>query len=910
MGELQHIPLKLNLPINTDTLDRKIQEWDAQTRVATNSGIYRNGGVTNLHQRFESGSLYAETFYGKNGTRIRLKYDSVNDNFRVITGERDIGQVPSWAVRRRALILADANDVLVTTTGTLLILRISSGVATIEEVDRLTYERINIKTFSVGAGRTDGFLVRNKAPTFANVTSIVAIGAAGLLFYHAIVLDSGTVYTASGQTGFTNASQVFAYYENGWIVAAQQETGPQVFLFRSTGAQDGTFTAAAWVTANHNRSSGAVTFNAWRLPSGAPYSTYGYTFTPPAAAGSAWTVTSLTDAAITALPPDYRWTFGGFALTRGSPQYLAFYNQATPRTWVFVNGKTSDIYGWLDTGAAMAVKIHTILGMGSYFSAAWTPDGIGAPITEIGEINANYYPQIIADTDGDYHVIYRRGDGAYGIVEMSKDTDIRRMQEIAPGVVKINTISALCVADANDNDLQYGGNAYNGFAVLEFASSPAVATAYVARYLGEYGEGVDPNYIDVGSVGPVMSIAIPENANYSPNNESIDVFIGAPPASLTYSRSVSSGGSLAIRGDMIGMLYVQDTRIPPPGGAAIDEQTIRLLKSIAIREPAFDGYAIGNEVAGSYDSFRLFGNLYLFDGEYIHLATLAANTIQRVDHIADATGLQFLCETPSAAIFLSTYDNALFTFDGGQSVTKFMVLSDKDAIVAAAWNTRENALVLLAGLTAIFIRDGIVTQTSLPFVPVTAAIFSTSDGVWLSSLDGYAVLYLYDPDIAGVPIVDGTLDGGSWGTSYADTVDGGSWGTYYDDAIDGAAWGSGGVSVVALYWSSEASGFSPRMTQKLERVLLRFFSPDLSEVELEIAIGHDTEDGVQWQTGTITLGGSEHPWDALGYAYVELVSGRRCISASVGIYTPDRVVLLEAVASVAPEGLSTVAYRI
>lgn len=896
MGKVQ---LQLKLPQNTDFVQRDLQPWDAQIEILQNTGIERDGGITNLYSEIESNSAYAETYFGKNGTRIRLQYDSLNDNFRVITGDRDIGQVPAWAVSQRKVVASDANDVMTTLSGTLLLLRISTAVATIEEVTADTLTRINIRSFAIGANISDGMLVRNKAPTWASVNSIVGIYAVGNVLNYQIILDSGVAYTPTGQLGFTQSAQVFAYYENGWITGAQQETNPQVYLHRSNGTQEGTIYTATYTVANHNRSTGAVTFNSWRDPiaAGAPVTTYGYTFTPPAAPAGAWTVASLTDGAISS-PNVKNMTFGGYALGYGAAKLIAYYNQATPRTWTVGHSKLPEIYGWLDKSADIIFKVHTILGEAGYISASFNVDGIGAPITEIGELNAYYYPQIVKLNSGDYRVIYRRGNGSYALIDLSKSLTVRRLQEIAPGVVKINTISALSIADANDNDLQYSGNAYNGFVIVGFSGGVSTAKAYVARYRGDWGGSVDTGYKDVGSVPDVNLVVIPEGISYSPNNETIDVYVGAPPASLTYYRSIRDGVAQSIKSSLQGTLYVDDQVIPAPIGAEYNEQSILLIGSTALRVAGYDGYVLGNEAVGLYQSFRLYGNLYFFDGDWIHLVALNNNIIQRVDHIANANGLVFIAESPTAIFFVSSFDNSLFSFDGGQTVNKVHRYNRAEPIWGGCYNTRENTLALFSDGSVFWIRDGLISQTHLPFA-APFECYSTSTGIWLVK-DKYSVRYSYNPVALGsAPVVTLDLDGGMWGTAYTDLYDGGTWGTTYADTIDGGAYGGNPNEIEPLTWQSKFLGIDERTAQNIERVLFRFYKEDKAQTDVVIIYDYFTED-TQWsEFKTFTIGDLNNPWDSQGYAYIEFIpEQKRSIGASFSMSCADKIVFLDSYAEV------------
>jgi len=905
--------LNLKASIDCETTRKDLQPWDAQAKILRNTGIERDGGITNLYSALESNSLYAETLFTRNGKRVRLLRDDINNRFRVFTNEKEIGQVPQWAVSDRRVLSVDANDVLATVDGTLLVLRISAALATIEEVECVTFALIRSRTFAIPANVSDGMFVRNKAPTWANVTSIVGIFASGTKLNHEIITDAGTVYAIGSQVGFSNSSQVFAYYERGWIVSSNDPTDPRTFLLLSTGVQQGTFTEATYLVANYNQGLDTVSFTGWRdvVALGTP-ATYGNTFTPPAVLGGVWTITALTNAAAT--PVAVLMTMGGYALAYGAGTKSLFYaNNSTTALWTIGHSTPPEIYGYLDNGADIAFKVHTILGEAAYISASFNPNGIGVPITEIGEMNASYYPQIIKCNGADYRVMYRRGDGSFATVQLSKNPVAPRMQEIAPGVVKINCTSALCIADANDNDLQMAGNAYNGFVVVGFdAVAPLAQRAFVARYRGEYGGSVDTNYKSTGAVtvGSVNLIVIPEGVPYSPNNETIDVYAGDPPTP-SYYRSVRDGIAQSIKGELQGTIYVDDQVLPPPAGVLYSEQTIRLIGSTAIREFDYDGYQLLNETPGQYLSFRLYGQLYLFDGDWIHSTQISGLALQRIDHVANALGLMFLCESPTAIFFYSSFDNSIYTFDGGQSVSKFLRLNRRGQIYTGAFNTRENTLGLFGSDFVLWLRDGILSESTLPFqYPYT--VFSTSDGIWITR-DDYAVKYLYNPVAGqgGGTVIQLDLDGGIWGTVYADIYDGGTWGVTYPDDIVGEIWGGSGTgSIVPLTWGSRFNGFSDRIRQNVDRFLFRVCKDDKVQTTLSIVYESYREDGQHSETRDIIIGSVANPYDDEGYAFVEFIpSDRNAIASAIKLSCNDKIIIMNGYVTITTAGDSVAKNR-
>lgn len=910
--EIKEIQLKAS--INIDTTPADLLPWDGQTKITKNTGIERDGGVTNLYTEIESNTQYDKTFYTRNGKRVKLQVDSVNNAFKVFSNAYEVGRVPLWAVEDRALLTVDANDVMATIDGTFLVLRLAASLATIQEVDE-NFTVLHSRNFGIPADVADGFLVRNKAPTYANVTSIVGVYANGAKLNHKIITDASVVYAITNQSGFVNSSQVFAYYEHGWIVSACDKTDGRTFLLNSSGVQQGTYTEAVMLVANYNQGTGAILFQGYRdvIALGTP-GTYGNAFTPPAADGGTWTIAPLTNAL--ADPVEQFITFGGYELCYGTVTKGLYYanNTASPRTWTIGHSTPTEIYGYLDNGADIAFKTHTILGDGAYLSASFSPDGIGVPITEVGELNAFYFPHILKMTDGRYRVIYRRGNGSYAEITLSDDPTINRMQEIAPGVVKINTTSAICIVDTNDNDLQFSGNAYNGFVVIGFDAVTPAQKAFVARYRGDWGGSVDTNYKSTGAVlvGNPNLLVIPESESYTPNNETIDVYYGPPPSSLMYYRSVKDGVAQTVKGSLVGTLYVDDQIIPPPIGATYYEMTVTLIGSTAIRQPQYDGYQLLNELPGLFQSFILFGQLYLYDGDWIYQATLSANILQGKNKIANGLGLVFLAESPTTIYFYSGFDNSIYTFDGGQSVAKQLRFTQKGTIRTAVFSPFENTLAIFLDSSVIFNRDGVMAET---FLPVTwpYEVYQTSDGIWITK-NQFAVKYRYNlvsGSLSPVVVIALDLDGGEWGEAYTDTYDGGEWGTVYDDTIEGAAWGTNTSGVInPLVWQSQFLGFTDKAKQQIDRYSFRVYKEDKAQTQIQFDYEAFFENGTFTESRTLTLGDAINPYDSNGYAYVEYVpSNKNGIASSIKLTCNDKIVLLDGYAEVTQISASVIKNR-
>jgi len=119
--------------INVDTLPEDVKQLgDMDAPILQNTGIERNGGVTNIYKTetdFAEAGTYFITKQGKklsgiaSGAALAVKLDG-----------QQIGQVSSYGVANR-LRITGADDVLLTADGTYLAGKISGSVVTLGEYD-------------------------------------------------------------------------------------------------------------------------------------------------------------------------------------------------------------------------------------------------------------------------------------------------------------------------------------------------------------------------------------------------------------------------------------------------------------------------------------------------------------------------------------------------------------------------------------------------------------------------------------------------------------------------------------------------------------------------------------------------------------------------------------------------------
>ena len=210
-------------------------------------------------------------------------------------------------------------------------------------------------------------------------------------------------------------------------------------------------------------------------------------------------------------------------------------------------------------------------------------------------------------------------------------------------------------------------------------------------------------------------------------------------ASASYKLSVVGGpilgtGSAYLDDAKIGTLYANQSNVPIVHTATISGGIASLLNNAAIQLPGFASYNLANFI-GSYTwpqfggasgnfasspmtGFILFGYYYGYDGTYIYSLNLSGGStgtlVGQPQILVQAQGLHYLCVTPNEAVFLSTYDNSVWTFNGGRTVEKVKAFNQQPAITGGYYDVYESALFLTSGAGYITNRDSIISKNTYP----------------------------------------------------------------------------------------------------------------------------------------------------------------------------------------------------
>ncbi len=461
--------------------------------------------------------------------------------------------------------------------------------------------------------------------------------------------------------------------------------------------------------------------------------------------------------------PSYGVTFFNgywFALLVSSSAYSVVYQSSDPSaSWAtsvtlaagsgaagnFVNTGTGPVVFSWDAANSF---VYQNIGYIAYSSVA-RDDTMGVLLTNPGEIDTSYTPMVVENTK-QVGILYRFNDEFryVWLGDMNQQSPTApAIQKISKNVYKINTISVGNLVDVTSGTLEAGSIDYNGRMLLaNVASTTLVAQMVNAKYCASQDVGGRTMSVDTSGSG-ALAVAVKNIVQGAlPTQFEVDFFVNSTQG-FQYVQSTSSSGFLYIdpsksaQGNAgLPINYIESLLIPVGMGYLYGDRFLRGDDSILLLDWFYvdsagnqhesDMYIIGNEVTNFTVAFQLFGNVYVYDGEIVWLATITNNLYTGRQQIAIQTGLQFLCAGPDAAFFLSNFDNSIFMFNGGQSVSRTLAFQEIDAITSGAFNVMENTLVLLTGSRIVFVRDGaLTTMQNLASDQVSMQIYSTAVGV-------------------------------------------------------------------------------------------------------------------------------------------------------------------------------------
>jgi hypothetical protein len=385
----------------------------------------------------------------------------------------------------------------------------------------------------------------------------------------------------------------------------------------------------------------------------------------------------------------------------------------------------------------------------SHISAALkdsgTTDALGVILHDVGTFDEGYTPQIVTED-----TILWKYNGKWYIVHISKTIN-DRIQRINSNLYKVNTLSPLNIIDEIKGSLELGSPDFNGRMFFNSIATPAAtSTKAVSTITGKYCNSID--FGDKLVQIPAISRSNVEIFGYripSTNRILTDYFVDTYFDDV-YSFSTYNDGSEFTQTDPANPLYIPSGTLPVPLGVVYQNGVVISNKLTIFLGENMDAYAVGNDTVGVYQPFSLFGQPYLFDGIDIYIATLNNGAFVKADKLVNASGMSYIGVSPQEAYFRSTFDNSLYSFNGGRTLQKVKRFTNEEIIINGEWSTKDNALLLNTENTFMWVRDSIVSRNyKKPGQLGALKFFSTNDGLIIMNDSQTAVnswKYTYYPD--------------------------------------------------------------------------------------------------------------------------------------------------------------------
>jgi hypothetical protein len=316
----------------------------------------------------------------------------------------------------------------------------------------------------------------------------------------------------------------------------------------------------------------------------------------------------------------------------------------------------------------------------------------------------------------------------------------------------INCLSPNNCVDVQRQALTLGANDYNG-RILFRSSAALISTTGAALLL----QGLHAYSLDTGvkqitqtfatATDIVPGIALPTWIDRAIPDWGVNVYLNSTTAPV-YSVSYASFNVTYTESDFSNVAYTSEVNLEPLAmGYSFYDRTMQtevetILLGVSYPPPwpvnpdifyDYMGYLTGNQIPGLFKAFILFGQIYLFDGNYIYAASFTQAAFQGKGlPIAVATGMQLIATTPTEVDFLSSLDNSLYSFTGGRALAKIVRMNSEDTISAGVFSVHDNALLLNGTNTFIWVRDGIITSNAKKTNQAgTLGIFDTVNGIMI-----------------------------------------------------------------------------------------------------------------------------------------------------------------------------------
>lgn len=761
--DLQGTPLALgfNQGINLDQINENIYPVNGEPAPhLTNTGILRDNGVTNLYETTAVDSNGEFVFYAPNGKKISILASTAPGSI-FIDGNKIGGSAAQYAVSSRVRAPFGAIDVAISSTQTWLLLtktQNASGfrVFQISEYDPTTSTVTGTRNLTETYGYpTEDYacFVKASSMTLANadvadlsfsgttVTARISVSGTFRTIFNAL----GKAKSFIGISAFSNAGTYImgGIPDNTSMPRSYYSATPAVGPW--TAVAESSYLTPSVTSIIFNGATAAISLRAvpW---SGSTANFVNFSTTIGISAVGVVTVTPSTVAGLVIVPSDTHTMFGAMAgryKSTAATQFSPFLDSAAR------SDKTVTAYAVIPEATYVngsSVWVQSIDGIPTHVVAS-EPSGNGiapgAVLNEYGNISA-YSPVILwTNTSGGVnprYVVIPGLDGVY-VVTISVRTGYK-IFPISKDVVQLNDLNA-CIIDTVKGVVEYNvsGSATGFFGDMYLAGSNQVAW----QTTGIYSNAADAGLVatTAGSTAGVAGFTTAQiPVTFASVHSDAKFFQSASGTlfadNITIVDNANPFSGIQVNTDMT-VAYVQNSNLPVPIDAIYKDGGIQLLSGSALQTVNFDdsdgfaqyyaGYTVANQYPVSYQFFNLFGQLYGFDGTKISRMPVNGATAGTPEQVAIATGLTFIANSPVIAWFWSSFDNTLYSFNGGASIEHWQPMTGVALVSSGVFNSRENALFLqLADNTTLIFRDGLGGQFANAFTSQT--MYSTDLGVY------------------------------------------------------------------------------------------------------------------------------------------------------------------------------------
>ena len=424
-------------------------------------------------------------------------------------------------------------------------------------------------------------------------------------------------------------------------------------------------------------------------------------------------------------------------------------------------GKLTDIDGNANAQTC-SLRVVMVNGQPSYLSAAviasdntYPTDNLGVPITNVGEFDELYVPHVI-DSGTVQQIIYRYNGILFYVDIRSGVTNT--ISRVSDNLYLVNCLSPINAIDVAGKQLRVGTNDYNGRMLFNSAGAILGTSAQVVALI----QGADANSVDPGSKLNTITfslasilipgIGLPSFIDRAVQDFGVNLYYAATGVPV-YNATYYSFNVTATNGNLTNVLYVQDTRLPVGMGYTFyDGHTMQTEIETIFMGVGITGsgdidydyvcYELGNDTLGQFQSFTLYGQSFLFDGKNVWLASFTGSLFNGKGNqpMAVGTGLSLIAVSPTEAFFLSSFDNSLYSFNGGRSLAKGKRMNDLrnssnaiESIINGVFNIRDNALLLQTASSFVWVRDGVVTQNQKKANQTSVSLFDTANGIQIAN---------------------------------------------------------------------------------------------------------------------------------------------------------------------------------